>query len=75
LGHIDIGGHAGRILLEPDALHAISPLGSFPLACPLVGTGRVIWGVILSIATADGKRRRALPVSVTEKCRSDLRKR
>jgi len=25
LGHIDIGGHAGRILLEPDALHHISP--------------------------------------------------
>src|SRR5712664_3389831 len=30
LGHIDIGGHAGRVLLEPDALHGISPLVYFP---------------------------------------------
>ena len=26
LGDVDIGGHAGRILLEPDPLHGISPL-------------------------------------------------
>jgi hypothetical protein len=33
LGHIDIGGHAGRILLEPDALHGISPLIYSPVRC------------------------------------------
>jgi hypothetical protein len=30
LGHIDIGGHAGRIMFEPDAIHVTSPLASFP---------------------------------------------
>ncbi|HWX29334.1 MAG TPA: hypothetical protein VNZ53_18065, partial [Steroidobacteraceae bacterium] len=70
-----IGGHAGRILLEPDALHVISPLGSFPLGLPACWHGTGYLGAILSIATADGKRRRALPLSVTEKCRSDRQKR
>src|SRR5207302_1433869 len=42
LGHIDIGGHAGRILLEPDALHGISPLVWFPF----LGLGRLVSGSI-----------------------------
>jgi hypothetical protein len=29
-------------LLEPDALHAISPLGVFPLSLARSGTGRII---------------------------------
>jgi hypothetical protein len=31
LGDVDIGGHAGWILLEPDPLHDISP----PSICPV----------------------------------------
>src|SRR5207247_6304932 len=42
LGHIDIGGHAGRILLEPDALHGISPL----VWSPFLGPGCLVWGSI-----------------------------
>src|ERR1700680_5345462 len=40
----------------------------FPWSRPLVGAGRLFWAV-LSNAAADGKRRRALGIFVTEKCR------
>ena len=53
LGHIDIGGHAGRILLEPDALHDIPPLIASAVVRP-----DALFGAILSNGAADGKRLR-----------------
>ena len=59
---VDIGGHAGRILLEPDALHGISPLITFPL---VLGRDALFWAV-LSNAAADGKRLRAIDALAIE---------
>ena len=57
LGHVDIGGHAGRILLEPDALHGISPLSLAPVTRRL-RRARALFRAVLSNAAADGKRLR-----------------
>jgi hypothetical protein len=70
LGHIDIGGHAGRILLEPDALHGISPLLYLPVFGPFLsrfpGQDVSFWAV-LSNAAAHGKRLCAIDASRAKK--------
>ena len=50
LGDIDIGGHAGRILLEPDALHGVSPSG-----LPRFSGRDALFRAVLSNAAAHGK--------------------
>src|SRR5580698_9276901 len=60
LGHIDIAGHAGRILLEPDSLHGISPL---VYTARSLGRDGWFWAV-LSNAAAEGKRQRVVDASI-----------
>ena len=56
LRHVDIGGHASRILLEPDPLHGNSPPVHLPLIAAACLAGTADFGAILGNQAARGKR-------------------